>query len=96
MNNASAKRETTVAFSINGETHAYTGDPFNRLANVLRDEFGLTGTKIGCEAGDCGACTVLINKEQACGCLVPVVQAQDCYIETVENIQTSELGSALQ
>ena len=96
MNDASTKRIATVTFCLNGETHTYTGDPFYRLANVIRDEYGLTGTKIGCDAGDCGACTVLINKEQACGCLVPVAQAQDCEIETVENLQTSELGSALQ
>ena len=52
-----------------------TCPPITRLADALRDELGLTGTKIGCNAGDCGACTVLIDGKQACACLVSVGQA---------------------
>jgi aldehyde oxidoreductase len=45
-----------------------------RLSKVLRDELGLTGTKVGCDAGDCGACTVLIDGKAACSCLIAVGQ----------------------
>ena len=96
MNDVSSNNELKVNFRLNGKPHSYSGDPFKRVANVLREDYGLTGTKIGCDAGDCGACTVLIDGEQACGCLVPIAQIDNSEIETVENIQTSELGDALQ
>ena len=63
---------------------ALTAAPFASLADTLREELGLTGTKIGCEAGDCGACTVLIDGAQVCACLVPTAQAEGASIETVE------------
>ena len=50
--------------------------PFASLADTLRERLRLTGTKIGCEAGDCGACTVLLDGEQVCACLVPTAQAE--------------------
>ena len=96
MNDVSSNNELKVNFRLNGKPHSYSGDPFKRVANVLREDYGLTGTKIGCDAGDCGACTVLIDGEQACSCLVPIAQIDNSEIETVENIQTSELGDALQ
>ena len=46
-----------------------------RLSDVLRDDLGLTGTKVGCDAGDCGACTVRLDGRAVCACLVPVAQA---------------------
>ena len=60
-----------VAFTVNGRAVAVEAAPFRRLADVLREDLGLTGTKVGCNAGDCGACTVLLDGEQVCACLVP-------------------------
>ena len=75
---------TTVRFSVNGEAVAVSADPFASLASTLRDRLGLTGTKIGCDAGDCGACTVLIDGRQACACLTATGQAEGAAIHTVE------------
>jgi CO/xanthine dehydrogenase Mo-binding subunit/aerobic-type carbon monoxide dehydrogenase small subunit (CoxS/CutS family) len=57
-----------------------------RLSDVLRDDLGLTGTKVGCSAGDCGACTVLLDGEQVCACLVAGAQCAGRSIETVESL----------
>ena len=65
-----------VAFTVNGRAVAVEAAPFRRLADVLREDLGLTGTKVGCNAGDCGACTVLLDGEQVCACLVPLGQAR--------------------
>ena len=76
----------TVSLTVNGTSRTYCGDGLRRLADVLRDEFGLKGTKIGCNAGDCGACTVLLDGDQICACLVPVGQCDGARITTVEGL----------
>ena len=73
-----------VSFTLNGKPASITAAPFLSLAETLRGELGLTGTKIGCEAGDCGACTILLDGQQICACLVPTAQAEGAAIETVE------------
>ena len=86
----------SIAFTLNGhpvETHA---DPMRRLADVLRGPLGLTGTKIGCDAGDCGACTVLLEGRQVCSCLVPVARVQDRAVVTVEGLTRDGVPNALQ
>jgi aldehyde oxidoreductase len=81
---------------INGKVVAIRAKGNARLSETLRDELGLTGTKIGCHAGDCGACTVLLDGEQACACIVPVGQAMGCEIMTVEGLASDEIGIVLQ
>jgi aldehyde oxidoreductase len=75
-----------IHFAVNGAPVEIEVDPMRRLADVLRDDLGLTGTKIGCDAGDCGACTVRIDGRQACACLVPAAQAAGAEVRTVEGL----------
>ena len=64
--------QRTIKVTVNGSTHDLGVGPTKRLSQVLRDDLGLTGTKVGCDAGDCGACTVLIDGAPVCACLTPV------------------------
>ena len=88
---------SSIALSINGRQMAISTSPLRRLSRVLREDLGLTGTKVGCDAGDCGACTVLLNGEPVCSCLVAAAQAENCEITTIEGLaQCSQSGAGLQ
>ncbi len=76
----------TLSFTVNGREVTVSTSPAQRLSRVLREDLGLTGTKVGCDAGDCGACTVLLDGEPVCACLVPVAQAEGHEITTVEGL----------
>jgi CO/xanthine dehydrogenase Mo-binding subunit/aerobic-type carbon monoxide dehydrogenase small subunit (CoxS/CutS family) len=85
--------QETVSLTVNGAARAYRGDGLRRLTDVLRDEFDLKGTKIGCNAGDCGACTVLMDGAQVCACLMPIGQCEGAAITTVEGLgEADKLG----
>ena len=73
-------------FTLNGEPRDVAAHPMSRLLDVLREDCGLTGTKEGCGEGECGACTVLIDGEPVCSCLVPVSQAEGTEIVTIEGL----------
>jgi aerobic-type carbon monoxide dehydrogenase small subunit (CoxS/CutS family) len=75
-----------VHFNVNGRDVAVSAPGAKRLSDVLRDDLGLRGTKIGCNAGDCGACTVLLDGEQVCACMVALGQAEGCEVATVEGL----------
>lgn len=85
-----------VAFSVNGKPAELHVDPLRRLADVLREDLLLTGTKIGCNAGDCGACTVLLDGRQVCACLVPAGQVGGREVVTVEGLAANGRLSDLQ
>ena len=84
------------SFLVNGEQKSVESMPVARLSDVLRDDLGLCGTKSGCNAGDCGACTVLIDGDIACGCLTPVSQVHGANIETVEGLSKDDTLNRLQ
>ena len=73
----------TIAFEVGGKRHEVTAPPGRRLSECLRD-LGYKSVKVGCDAGDCGACTVLVDGTQTCACLMPVAQAAGSRIETLE------------
>ncbi len=85
-----------VELKVNGRRMRATSARGARLADVLRDELGLTGTKIGCDAGDCGACTVLLDGRQVCACLTALGQAEHRQVVTVEGLAKGGKPSALQ
>src|ERR1700730_591762 len=79
---------TSITFSINGRKVAASVAPADRLSKVLRESLGLTGTKVGCDAGDCGACTVMLDGEPVCSCLVAAGQIEGHEVTTVEGLAT--------
>ena len=80
---------------VNGAPRDLALSGATRLADVLRDSLGLIGTKLGCDTGDCGACTVLVDGAQACACLTPLGQCEGARIETIEGIAATPEGQAL-
>ena len=82
-----------VAFTLNGQPVSWSGSPVTRLAGALRQDLGLIGTKVGCDAGDCGACTVLLDGRQVCACLMAMGQVEGHCIETVEGLGDGALSS---
>ncbi|MGH8680386.1 MAG: molybdopterin cofactor-binding domain-containing protein, partial [Burkholderiales bacterium] len=85
-----------LTFDVNGQACRVAVDPSSRLAEVLRDGLGLSGTKIGCDAGDCGACTVLLDGRQVCACLTAAAQADGRAITTVEGLARNGRLDGLQ
>jgi aerobic-type carbon monoxide dehydrogenase small subunit (CoxS/CutS family) len=75
-----------VHFRLNGNAVEIDPPPLARLLDVLREDCGLTGTKEGCGEGECGACTVLIDGEPVCSCLVPVAQVEGTEVLTIEGL----------
>ena len=85
-----------IAFELNGTAVRSDATPATRLSEVLRGQLGQMGTKSGCDAGDCGACTVLIDGEPACACLVSAAQADGARITTIEGLKALPRGALLQ
>ena len=75
-----------MRLKVNGVERELTVHPMKRLLDVLREDCGLTGTKEGCGEGECGACTVLVDGDAVCACLVPVAQVSDSNVLTIEGL----------
>lgn len=73
-------------FVVNGQPAEVEAPPMARLLDVLRRDLGLTGSKEGCGEGECGACTVLLNNEAVCSCLVPIFQVEGASVTTIEGL----------
>lgn len=85
-----------IKFRLNGNAIAYAGNPVDRLSTVLRHELGNTATKTGCDAGDCGACSVLLDDDLVCACLVAVGQVSGREVTTLEGLNSDEITRKLQ
>jgi aerobic-type carbon monoxide dehydrogenase small subunit (CoxS/CutS family) len=83
-----------LTLEVNGETHVVDAPPTRRLLAVLRDDLALTGAKLGCGEGACGACAVLLDGLPVASCLVPVGAAEGRSVTTIEGL--AETGAALQ
>lgn len=80
--------KTVLTLEVNGETREVLADGRDTVLELLRDRLGLTGTKEGCSNGNCGACTVLLEGEPVCACLVLAAEVDGARITTIEGIAT--------
>jgi carbon-monoxide dehydrogenase small subunit len=86
----------SLRFCLNGETQCVLVSTETRLADILRDEFSLTATKIACGIGRCGACTVLMNGDAVNSCLIMAWQLQDAEIVSAEGVDALEIGPVVK
>ncbi len=87
---------TTLTLRVNGEDHTVAFPAHHTLLEVLRERCGLTGTKHGCELGECGTCTVLVDGRAVLSCLMLAVETEDRSIETVEGLMDGNRLHPLQ
>ena len=85
-----------VEFQLNGAPVECEGQPLERLLDVLRQKFSLTGTKEGCGEGECGTCTILMDGEPVLSCLIPLVQSHGRSVETVESLAAGDAEPFLE
>jgi len=78
-----------ITFKVNGDSFTLAVDPWRTLNEVLREDLNLTGTKLGCGTGDCGACTVLIEGRSVSSCLTLAVEINGKEVTTVEGLASS-------
>lgn len=80
------RRKKLVELTVNGEDYELAVEPQETLLNVLRNYLGLTGTKEGCDTGECGSCTVLVGGEPVLSCLILAIDCQEQEITTIEGL----------
>ena len=79
-----------MAIAINGTDYSLPDDPRVSLLDLLRERIGLTGTKMGCNQGACGACTVILDGERVLSCLTLAVQAEGRTVTTIEGLESAD------
>jgi aerobic-type carbon monoxide dehydrogenase small subunit (CoxS/CutS family) len=84
-------RQQRLGLTVNGEPAECLFAPYKTLLEVLREDLGLTGTKHGCELGECGACAVLVDGEPKLSCLLLALECQGKAVETVEGLARAKL-----
>ena len=92
----SAGSEIPVSLKVNGTSHAFTLDPRTTILDLLREHLELTGTKKGCDQGQCGACTVLVDGRRVNSCLTFAVMHDGAEITTVEGLAVNGALHPLQ
>jgi aerobic carbon-monoxide dehydrogenase small subunit len=85
-----------ISFTVNGRGVRVCAHPMERLLDVLRNQLGLTGTKEGCGEGECGSCSVLLDGALVNSCLIPVLQANNSKMMTIEGLASDGRLHALQ
>jgi aerobic carbon-monoxide dehydrogenase small subunit len=80
---------TTVSLTVNGKSVSAQVEPRTLLVQLLRDRLGLTGTHVGCDTSQCGACVVLVNGESAKSCTLLAVQVEGAKVVTIEGLATN-------
>ena len=85
-------RELDIEFELNGKRKRRTAMPHQRVLDFIRDEFGLTGAKEGCGAGECGTCSMFVNGKLVKSCLMPVAKIDGASVETIEGIAADSGG----
>ena len=91
-----AARSRRIAVTVNGEQIEYDVEARRLLVHFLRDDLDLTGTHVGCDTGNCGACSVLYNGVLAKSCMLLAIQADGAKVETVESLSRNGELTALQ
>ena len=89
-------KKAHITTSVNGDEYQYLCEPGQTLVDVLRNELELTGTKEGCSTGDCGACSVILDGELVCSCLVLAVETDGKSVETIEGMANGDELHPLQ
>jgi aerobic carbon-monoxide dehydrogenase small subunit len=87
-------KDERICFSVNGRNYEFIVgkdmEPQEKLSSLLRERLGLTGVKVSCEQGACGACTVLVNGESALSCMMLAIEADGCDIVTIEGMDQED------
>lgn len=86
MGGVTSHHEQTRSLKVNGAARELPADPRTTLVDALREQLGLTGTKKGCDRGECGACTVLVDGRRVLSCMMLAVAAEGAEITTIEGL----------
>jgi carbon-monoxide dehydrogenase small subunit len=89
-------QKSEISFTVNGQRATVHAHPMERLLDVLRQRLSLTGVKEGCGEGECGSCSILMNGVLVNSCLVPILQAKDADIITIEGLASESRLHTLQ